>query len=41
MTKKISVFVSFLFALKAELRYSSLSFIRLSWGRTRDKLAIN
>jgi len=37
------VFISFFFALiKTKLQvYSSLSFARLSYGRTTDKLAIN
>jgi len=35
------VFVFFSFRLKAELQVFKLSFVRLSWGRTTDKLAIN
>jgi len=35
----LSVFVFFFFALKAELQV--LNFVRLSWGRTMDKLQTN
>jgi len=35
------VFISFFLHLKSDFRYSSLSFVRLSWGRITGKLAIN
>jgi len=37
----LSVFLSFFFALKSDLKTSSLSFVSLGWSRTTDKLAIN
>jgi len=39
--QKIFLFRSFFFSLKPDLKYSSLSFVRLSCGRATDKLAIN
>jgi len=42
VTQKISAgFTSFLFAPQAKLQYLSLSFFRLNWGKTADKLTIN
>jgi len=33
-----SVFISFFLHLKLDFRHSSLSFVRLSWGRITNKL---
>jgi len=41
MQKFSSVFVLLFLHLKLDFMYSSLSFIRLSWTRITDKLAIN
>jgi len=35
------MFISFFFVLKASYRYSSLSFVKISWGKITEKLAIN
>jgi len=35
------LFISFFFALNARLQVFRYEFVRLSWGRTIDKLAIN
>jgi len=37
---RVYTIISFLH-LKPNFRYSSLSFVRLNWGRTTDELAIN
>jgi len=35
------MFISFFFHFKPDFKYSSLSFVNLSSGRTTDKLTIN
>jgi len=41
MQKCLAVLISLFLHLKPDVRYSDLSFIRLSWSKTTDKLAIN
>jgi len=42
MQKNFRLFyISFFFVQKAKLQVPKLSFVRLSWDRTTDKLALN